>query len=84
LRQQPRPLQPTRRQAQDEQFQRSPSRRTTAFAASANANLTYLNSIAAKSDGEMLCDIGTILLDGARRIDGIYDKLDGYNAEVAA
>ena len=45
LRQQPRALQPSGRQAQDEQLQRSPSRRAAPSAAPADAGVAYLNSI---------------------------------------
>lgn len=33
--------------------------------------------VADESDGEMLCEVGYILLDVRRKIDAIYDALDG-------
>jgi len=56
LRQQPRALQPARRQAQDEQLQRAPSRRTASPAPSANTGATYMNSIALRGV-QRLCPV---------------------------
>lgn len=54
MRQQPRSLQPARRQAQDEQLQRPPQGRTAAPMASAKTGAAYLNSIGTRGVAHFL------------------------------